>query len=454
MFVCDTIENPSCEVKINPMVTKKPISLREVFVPGGLPKYTYQKRNYIDQAGEVVDIESELIKILRRVNKFVAVAGPTKSGKTVLVRSCLNQGIDNLWIEGGHFDSVDEIWETILDDLGHPSTYTEMDTDQNESSGAIDTTGGIRPGGIGAEIKVQKATKTVKGTGKTATFKKAGAKAAIEALVSAGKVLVIDDFHYLPETVQTKLIRALKPVVFDGLQVILLLIPHRMHQAAQAEIDVDGRTATIKIPDWQEKELFSIANSGFDVLKVECDDDSIDQLVKEALASPHLMQDFCSKLYEENEVYGEEPVKKKIFLRPPVSRFFEKLAGGIAPDAFEALRKGPERTNRIERDLVNGGKCDTYEAIMLALQEIGAETPVNWAGLRKALQSILVDVPQQHEITRALEKMDEIAKMNAGEPIIDYMKKQGDLHLVDPFFRFYLKWNNSLIEQTKAKGGM
>jgi hypothetical protein len=434
------------------MSSKKPISLREVFVPGGLPKYTYQKRNYVDQQGDTVDIELELIKTLRRVNKFIAVAGPTKSGKTVLVRSCLNQGIDNLWIEGGHFDKIEEIWEAVLEDLGHPSSYTETVTHQDESSGFVDTTGGIRPGGIGAEVKVQKATKSVKNEGRSETYKKTGAKAAIEALVAARKVLVIDDFHYLPEAVQTKLIRALKPAVFNGLQVVLLLIPHRMHQAAQAEIDVDGRTATIKIPDWQDKELFSIAESGFNILKATCAPSIIDQLVKEALASPHLMQDFCSKLCEENEVYGEQINPKEIILKPPFNRFFERLASGIAPDAFEALRKGPERTNRIERDLLNGGKCDTYEAIMLALKETGAETPINWTNLRKALQSILSDVPQQHEITRALEKMDEIAKMASGEPIIDYMKKQGDLHLVDPFFRFYLKWNNSLAEQTKAKG--
>ncbi len=73
--------------------------LKDVFVPGGMPSYTYQAR-------EELKLEDSLLTALHRVRKFVAVAGPTKSGKTVLVRKVVPPG-QGIWIEGAHIPSVD-----------------------------------------------------------------------------------------------------------------------------------------------------------------------------------------------------------------------------------------------------------------------------------------------------------------------------------------------------------
>jgi len=227
-----------------------------------------------------------------------------------------------------------------------------------------------------------------------------------------------------------------------------------MHQAAQAEMDVDGRTHTISIPDWQPEELFSIAESGFQQLHVRCSAGTIDALVRECFGSPHLMQDFCSSLCFECGVEEQQPLSDKgplISIPEPPEDFFKRIAESISPEAFKALRKGPERTNRKERAMNGGGSCDTYEAVLLALHQLGGVTPVNWPDLRRALQTLLREVPQQHEVTRALEKMDEIAKGRKGEPVIDYVKGQGELHLVDPFFRYHLKWNSVIRDENEAK---
>ena len=72
----------------------KVAKLNEVFVPGGMPSYTYQGR-------KGVDLEGSLRNALHRVRKFVAVAGPTKSGKTVLTRKVVPPA-ESIWIEGAH----------------------------------------------------------------------------------------------------------------------------------------------------------------------------------------------------------------------------------------------------------------------------------------------------------------------------------------------------------------
>jgi hypothetical protein len=214
-----------------------------------------------------------------------------------------------------------------------------------------------------------------------------------------------------------------------------------MHEAATAEMDVDGRTQTIAIPAWQPSELFAIAEAGSRELAVRMHATTIERMVGESFQSPHLMQDFCSQICADCDVWETHigPLKTVVFSHG-VDDFFARFATNISPETFRALQKGPERTNRIERPMKAGGSCDTYEAVLLALKRLDVMTPVGWGSLRQTLQEILVDEPQQHEVTRVLEKMDEIAKSRDGEPVLDYIKNQRELHLVDPFFRFYVKW--------------
>lgn len=214
-----------------------------------------------------------------------------------------------------------------------------------------------------------------------------------------------------------------------------------MHQAASAEMDVDGRTQTITIPEWQPQELFAIAETGTRELAVRMHATTIETMVSESFRSPHLMQDFCSLMCSDNQIWQTVtgPLRTLTFIDGR-DEFFRRFAHTISPETFRALQRGPERTNRIERPMKSGGKCDTYEAVLLAIQHLNVMTPVRWGELRKSLQDILIDEPQQHEVTRVLEKMDEIAKTRNGEPVLDYVKDQRELHLVDPFFRYYVKW--------------
>jgi hypothetical protein len=305
----------------------------------------------------------------------------------------------------------------------------------------VEVGAGFRPGGIGADTKTKESAKQGKTETRTHALQTLKAQSAVAALLNAGRTVVIDDFHYIDGDVQTALIRGLKQAVFDGLRVVLILIPHRMHQAATAEMDVDGRTQTIEIPAWQPRELFAIAETGVRELAVRMHATTIQTLVEESFQSPHLMQDFCSQMCSDNNVWKTNtgPLRTISFLDSK-EEFFSRFANTISPETFRALQKGPERTNRLERPLKRGGTCDTYEAVLLALKNLNVMTPVRWGELRRSLQELLVDEPQQHEVTRVLEKMDEIAKSRTGEPVLDYVKGQGELHLVDPFFRFYVRW--------------
>jgi len=414
-------------------------NLKDVFVPGGMPSYTYQDRKSLR-------LEESLQDALHRVRKFIAVAGPTKSGKTVLTRKVIPPS-DSIWIEGAHIPSIDTFWSAILASLGVSSPSSHLKSQSTDTTTEAELSGGLKPLGIGIESKIKGINKSFLNKTLVETLQTSKAQSAVAALLQVNKILVIDDFHYISSDIQTELIRGLKQAVFDGLSVVLILIPHRMHQAASVEMDVDGRTQTVIIPEWEPQELFAIAETGAIELAVRIPATTIQRMVVESFQSPHLMQDFCSLICADCNIWKTStgPLKTMVFSKGE-DEFFKRFATTISPDTFRALQRGPERTNRIERPLKAGGTCDTYEAVLFALQKLNVMSPVRWNELRQSLQEILVDEPQQHEVTRVLEKMDEIAKSRGGEPVLDYVKEQRELHLVDPFFRFYVKWG-SLVEK-------
>src|SRR5437868_5408513 len=69
-----------------------------VFVAGGQPSVTYVDRAHLK-------IEDSLRRALDVPNQIVSLAGPSKSGKTVLCRQVLD-GSPYVWVEGGQLQTA------------------------------------------------------------------------------------------------------------------------------------------------------------------------------------------------------------------------------------------------------------------------------------------------------------------------------------------------------------
>lgn len=79
----------------------------DVFIPGGMPEITYVSRNDLD-------IERKIQRWSQKRNKpLLSVSGPTKSGKTVLLKKYLT---DAIWLSGGAIQSAENFWETICEE--------------------------------------------------------------------------------------------------------------------------------------------------------------------------------------------------------------------------------------------------------------------------------------------------------------------------------------------------
>jgi hypothetical protein len=99
----------------------------QVFVPGRLPEYTYNPRT--DRA-----LEQRVQDYLDETGTILTVAGPTKTGKSVL----LKQVVENpIWLEGQGITGLDELYRRIGDGLNVYTNHAVGSEISSETEGQI-----------------------------------------------------------------------------------------------------------------------------------------------------------------------------------------------------------------------------------------------------------------------------------------------------------------------------
>ena len=411
-------------------------NLSDVFISGGQPTVTYNPR-------KCLHLEDKLDEYLDKGYKILAITGPTKSGKTVLVRSKLDSEI-SCWIFGGQIENTNDFWEAIIERYEGYTDYLKTESDSTEHRDESGIDGGV-------DFKVFNINGKTSSTESSSTelsisrSRKLSSKAISTRLLTDNikNPLIIDDFHYIGQEIQKRIIRYLKDLVFKGLRVIIITVPHRAYDAVKVEREMTGRLTQMKIPIWEKEELEYIMQLGFKELNMVVPQELIDSFAKDSFGSPHLTQDFCYKFCNKNGIKETLKTKKSFEKLTCESEFFSELASDTSKVAFDRLSRGPRhRTDRKERTFVDGTKGDIYQAILLAIAKTGPKTSLTYEEIRNALRNILKDqIPEAHEITRVLDMMTEISKTHIeGEPVVDYDRELSTLYISDPFFAFYLRW--------------
>jgi hypothetical protein len=409
-------------------------TIGQVFVPGGLPGVTYVPRDGLK-------LETLFGDYLDERGRILSLSGPTKSGKTVLIRRMLPQSIE---LSGGDIKSAGDFWAGVVD---HLKAYPEETKSIERGDAQTDTL----EGNAGVSVptlfdlggSVSRAKEDTQSRAHTVARIRPDHLIAKEKLNAApDTVVVIDDFHYMPPAAQLDIVRGLKPLVFDGTRVVIASVPHRAFDAVRVEKEMTGRVEQLPIPTWERPELEAIALRGFGELNVSSEQADVDRLVQESFRSPHLMQDFCLQFGKLNGV--RQTQEERLTLAAPAdwSAFFRGRAPSASKAAFDLLVKGPPRTDRIPRILKDGTQTDIYGAVLAAIASTGPVTELPYDQLRAALRDVLEgEPPQLHEVTRVLLAMSKIAREQIeGEPVVDYDEDYKTLHISDPFFAFYLRW--------------
>ena len=414
---------------------KEKYRARQVFIPGGQPTLTYNPRKELG-------LEDSLEEAKDYLCKLVMMTGSTKSGKTVLTNKVFPKS-ESIWFDGGSFSSESDFWLEIVQQL---DTYIDESVSESKDK---TTQGGVKGSAekqlllfkMKGEASASRSSK--KGKAKSQSRKGNPKTIALQTLRESKKPLIIDDFHYLPREQQAQLVRAVKALIFDGLPVIFIAIPHRRLDAVKVEREMTGRIETITVPPWEKNELVEIPNTGFPLLNMEVTEKVKERLAEEAIGSPHLMQEFCREICK---IHGikETVDEKNVIDSISEDVLFPNVAQNTGKVIFDKLSKGPrQRADRVQRKLTNGTTTDIYGLVLHALAQLrpGLDT-IEYETLRAAIRDVSSGTqPQAHEVTRVLDKMSQIAASDeSSTPVIDWEKEDRILHITDPFFAFYLRW--------------
>lgn len=438
------------------MVTK--LKVGEVFVPGKLPALTYNPRIELH-------LERDLQDYLDETGAILTVAGPTKTGKSVLVERVVSNPV---WIDGQGIESTEVLWGLVADQLG---AYHQIQVGEDHAA----TGGGDISSKAGVPGVVQVGAKAVYSASDSNmtrfTVDRPLSAVASQHLRTSGRALVIDDFHFIARSIQREIVRALKPLVLAGVAIIFVSISHRVQDVVTAEPDMTGRVVPLKVNFWSIDDLLFIAREGFKALKVHDEGEELaTRLAQESYGSPHLMQKFCRELCKVNDVRVEQDVL--VGLLPPEdwAQFFKAQTDPASRDWFDRLVGGPQErgTKRTPWETKAGGTLDTYGLTLRAIAQTGPKLELNKEEIRVAVEAEVKSTgPAAHQVTRALQHLSRIAAKRMTErrptedeldeatddeadvvpdvqPVLEYMEDETNsrLHISDPFFAFFLRWGS------------
>ena len=201
-----------------------------------------------------------------------------------------------IWIDGGAIGEEDDLWDEVVGQLD--LFQTKEISEKSDMTGTATGKAAIEGSAIIAEASGEISGSVATTTGSTEVAKRSVSSrtAALAGLRAGRKALVIDDFHYLSKDLQGTVVRALKALIFDGIPVGIIAIPHRRYDAMKVEKEMTGRIEPITIPVWELQELRFIPEIGFPKLGYRLAENVIDRFAAESIGSPHLMQDFCRTL--------------------------------------------------------------------------------------------------------------------------------------------------------------
>jgi hypothetical protein len=420
---------------------------QDIFVPGGLPKYTYNPRTELQLENKISEVKDNLCKL-------VTVTGQTKSGKTVLARKILPPE-ETIWIDGGVVSNEEDFWHVIIENLELFQTIEKETSDETGSKFGGKGTAEANfflakgTGEISSELEKKRGSSVT--TGRTLSSR----VAALSGLRRAMVPIVIDDFHYIPRDIQGYIVRALKPLIFDGLPVVIIAIPHRRYDALKVEKEMTGRMSPIQVPSWTIEELAYIPATGFSLLNYEVTDDFKYKLATESIGSPHLMQDFCRGICRAQKIENSENRQAINIPANVMESTFKDVAETIGRPIFEKLARGPRsRTDRIARTLKDGRTVDIYQLVLHALAYIRPGlVSIEYEELRTAIREVSgAQIPQLQEVARVLKHMATIAATDqSSTPVIDFEEEEKKLHITDPFFAFYLRWGELAAENDQGR---
>jgi nucleoside-triphosphatase THEP1 len=408
------------------MATNSVWPINQIFTPTGFPIHTYVDR---DDAG----VERSIQNAFETPGTVISISGPSKSGKTVLVKKIV--GDDNLiQISGGSIDSPDQLWDDVLARLAVPAETTTTHSLANNN----DKKGGVTLGMKGvASVDLSLGHSRTGSRSISQKFITSKLDSVVSMLMESTKVIFIDDFHYMNRALQNRIARQIKSAAENSVHFCIASVPHRSDDVVRSNPELRGRTVNIDTEFWDIDELKRIGSIGFPKTGLSVTDVDISRLAAEACNSPQLMQALCLEFGRSIQVNTtvDEDLYHKVLSETAKRTDYTSLV--------RAMHQGPRlRRERNQFDFIDGSFGDVYRAVLLAISKGEPNLTWNYIDLRQAISNVCVSQrPTGSSFVDACKAISNIARDNAPQQrIIEWdSTNNGTLSIVDPYFLFFIR---------------
>lgn len=413
----------------------------EVFTPNAVPTVSYVQRS-------TLELEKRLKAAIRTPGLITSISGPSKTGKTVLVKKVINDE-DIIPVSGASIKSPEDLWQRVLGWMKSPSEMQEEENDATAYTASGEVSGGVGIPGFGK--LGGKGGGGITTTGGTKVAKKivlSPIDQVVKEIAGSDFIVFIDDFHYMSADVQYSVARQIKEVAEKGLKICTASVPHRSDDVVRSNTELRGRVQAIDVGYWSPEQIRQIAMRGFAALNIELEDSAIDRLVDESFGSPQLMQGICLQLCYACDVEKTLPAIDRFDLNEAIiDKIFERTSTTTDfSTLLEALHTGPKLRGQERKEFAfyDESKGDVYRSALLALRTDPPAMTFRYDEMMQRIKSVCEkDAPVGSSVNEALKQMDKIAKeIQPTAAVIEW--NEDVLDLVDPYFLFYLRCSDRL----------
>ena len=418
----------------------------DVFTPTGVPTYTYVDR------GEH-NLELQLRNAIQTPGMIASLSGPSKSGKTVLIRKLIDQN-SLITVSGAAITEAANLWDRVLNWMEAPSSTTTSGAHTVGVEGGGKLSGGSNWIIAKAQAEAEAKAKYEFERSKERTYDRTGIDQVVKEIGGSDFVVFIDDYHYMPKDVQVTVGRQIKEAAERGINICTASVPHRADDVVRGNAELRGRVQGIDFSYWSDKETIEIAKQGFSALGVELPSFVFERMAQEAFGSPQLMQQICLQACLRIGVDEGTPYTRTIpMTENDLVKVFEQASTTTDfSSLLEGLHEGPKQrgSTRNQFTFKDGTQGDVYRCILLALSESPPRLSFPYAEIYERTRGVCLDsVPPGSSVASALEQMPSIAQdLEPSAQIIEW--SDDVLDIVDPYFLYYLRCSPRLASLAKA----
>lgn len=403
----------------------------EVFQSSGVPKYTR------------VNIEDHNLRILSFLStpgEHLIIHGPSKSGKSTLWVSQVGES-NAIKIPCSNSTTLESVYKDIVDELDIFFRDSEKVDDKTKSGFKADLKSkiyGVLEGGFGAALEKERGETASK---QRLTVPQLGSRNISKYLKIADKYVVLENIHYSSQEFRNDLAKELHNFSDYDCKWIIVGVQHQADQVFIENRDLVGRLKELKAGNFNKEQVLEIITLGENKLNIRFSEKIKNAIFEESSGNAALVQDIAKHICVLSRIFSRQEQLTDI----SDNELLTNACLTIASSSEQVYRKFCD-------DIAKGGRSDgssnKYKWFLKLIKE--KNIPITGM-LNTEVYRLITELGHagitQTSVTQGLQYTNTLQKKrNINPPVMEYDEDKSRLYLLDPYFKFALRWIPDLID--------